>query len=685
MSWVWLHVIFFLMYVGFCFRVASRISMRSLVDVSLTAFTIFCGGIILTGFLLSYFHKIHDVRFWAWAVFIPVFLFYLRFYQLFSRGQQSFSFFSLIGSRIQLLLGWWRGQSGYIRALFVMPLLTVLGLGLVNLLLVLFTVPNEWDSMTGHLVRVLYFIQRHSMAPFMGTNWNIDTYPRSVSTIQIYSYLMLGRHENAFKLIHFLSYWVGVLATFGTAYRISRQYTASLFAALCFGLLPNVLLQSTTTDTDIVLMAYVSCLIYFLFTYHETLKRRYLYLTGIMIGIALGHKITLVLQGPSLLLILIYAVAINVRDLRLSLLRLKHLLVATLFSLVLFTLPTGYLSNLQRYGHPIGPPIATRHQSVERAGGLFSPNLYEQGTRNVVRYAFDFLNLDGLRNLPLIENGPNRWLKAPLMALERASPLRLEAETNYTITAFTYHRPYIFYNGLPYWGVLGFGLLWPLLFLVLLGLIRSRPHVFLGLAVLLHFAALAYSAPYDAFKGRYFISTALYASPFLVLLFRGRHSLHQPGHYVLKSYVALVTGLACISAILAVFLNERSLPVAYRGRAAAFDTPRMEQMTWARPDLTQAYRRFDRLVPERATVALADINDDFEYPLFGKRLSRRLIPINPFTKGLQPIPPQAEYLFFAASVIKPQPGDLRLGTDTTAAMRARVITPAEDYYLRKLR
>ncbi|MFA7472590.1 MAG: hypothetical protein WCY86_06780, partial [Spirosomataceae bacterium] len=74
--------------------------------------------------------------------------------------------------------------------------------------------------------------------------------------------------------------------------------------------------------------------------------------------------------------------------------------------------------------------------------------------------------------------------------------------------------------------------------------------------------------------------------------------------------------------------------------------------------------------------------DDFEYPLYGRKLTRKLISINPFEQGLRPIPPEADYLFFSKNVIAPQPGDIRLGTDTTMK---NMIVPGEDYYLRKLK
>ncbi len=109
----------------------------------------------------------------------------------------------------------------------------------------------------------------------------------------------------------------------------------------------------------------------------------------------------------------------------------------------------------------------------------------------------------------------------------------------------------------------------------------------------------------------------------------------------------------------------------------------MQILTVSRPDITNAYERFDKLVPIDATVALGTINDDYEYPLWGASFKRKLIPINPFEKGLQTIPSDADYLFFSKNVIQPKQGDIRLGTDTT--IKERIIVQGEDYYLRKLK
>ncbi|GAB2542446.1 hypothetical protein GCM10027085_37020 [Spirosoma aerophilum] len=605
--------------------------------------------------------------------------------------QDRFSLRALVNERWQTAQSWFAGLSAYPRFLFSSLFATLVIIAVVNVLLVLFTVPNEWDSMTGHLNRVMQYIQRGTMRHFGGTNWNIDTYPKSVCTLQIYSFLITGRFENGFKFIHHLSYWTAIVAVFGIVQRIGQnRLSASFFCALAYALLPDFLMQAITTETDIVLTAYLSVLLYMLFTYHSTTTQqtsdnRYLYLAGMAFGIAFGHKITFALLLPSVFVIMIYTVFLS-RSIAVTVGRTWRLAGAIVVGVCLWTLPTGYLKNIEVFGHPIGPPTALKHQSVERAGSL--RNLLEQGSRNMVRYTFDHINLDGIRNVKAGAD-VNHAIRQPLVLVEDKLHMRLDEETDFSIQPFAFDRKFAFYNANPYWGVFGFALVLPLLILVLIGVIRSTPHVYLGIALVLHFAALSYSAPYDPFKGRYFIETGLFGITFLALLFlHPRTSVDVPKRTVWKTYVGAITVMGCLSALMCVFLNTRALPFAWTAPdgiafPSAFQSDRVRQMTIGRPDTYVPYKRFDELVPANATVALATINDDYEYPLYGPELSRRLIAIHPFEQGLKPIPKNADYLFFDKSVISPQPGDIRLGTDTT--MRNRMIVPGEDYYLRKLK
>lgn len=705
-----IHFTLFILFLFWVGRLASGIARRSLTEWLLVLFLLFTGSIIATGWILSALYLTANATVWGVSVFgtATLLAFILRklphtntLDRLDEQLTPRFSTRQLLSDRRREFGSWFSALQTFPKFLFVSLFGTLIILAVTNLSLVLFTVPNEWDSMTGHLNRVMQYIQRGTMRHFGGTNWNIDTYPKSVCNLQIYGFLMTGRFENGFKLIHHLSYWVSMVAVFGIVQRIAvlrgqgaalraPSLSASFFCALAYGLLPDFLVQAITTETDIVLTAYLSVLLYMLFAYRVSRDNRYLWFSAMAFGLAFGHKITFALLLPSVFVVMVYTVFWS-QSIAITFERTLRLGVAIVVAVCIWTLPTGYLKNIEVYDHPIGPPTALKHQSVERAGS--KKNLLIQGSRNVIRYGYDHFNLDGIRNLE-VGGKLNTLMRKPAVFLEDKLHMGLNEVTDFSIQPFAFDRRFIFYNANPYWGMIGFGLIFPLLVLVLLRFVRSTPHIFLGLAFGLHFAALSFSAPYDPFKGRYFIETGLFGVIFLSLLFldtkirvdaapAGTPERDRPGRRIWKGYVGLAVVVGCMSAVLCVFLNIRALPFAWHGFPSAFDGNRIKMMTIGRPDVYVPYQRFDELVPDSATVALGTINDDYEYPLYGPNLSRRLIPINPFEKGVQPIPKEADYLFFAKSVIKPQPGDIRLGTDTT--MTENVVVPGEDYYLRKLR
>jgi hypothetical protein len=676
-------ITFFLFLYGISF-VAKKIAQPSLTEWIITCFILFVGSIIPTGFVLSALDLTANVFAWIAGNYVALALHYV-IWSFLIPGKEGYSIRSVMANRGTSFKLWFGELSPYLKTIFAFMFGTLAIIAVTNLILVLFTVPNEWDSMTGHLNRAIRYIQRGTMEHFGGTNWNMDTYPKSPTTIQIYSYLISGNIENAFKLLHHTSYYITLVAVFGIAQRIGRNLSASFFCALAYSMFLDFLMQAVTTETDIVLAAYLSCLMYFLFTYYTSRDNRYLYLAGMTFAIAFGHKVTFALLLPSVFVIMLYTVFLA-PDLKVFFNRFIRLAAAIAIAMLVYTFPTGYIKNIMVFGHPIGPPTALKHQSVERFGSL--PNLFEQGSRNVVRYTYEFCNLDGIRNAQWGYD-LNTIIRKPLVVLEDKLHMRLDEETYYTIVPFAFQRRFDNFNANPYWGIFGFALTLPLIFLVLIRVFRSRVHWFLALAFCLHFAAISYSAVYDPFKGRYFIETGLFGVLFLLLLFSNhRLSIIKPRRNIWKGYVMIVVGLACISAVMSVFLNIRCLPFPAYGNESALKMDRIKFQTFARPDITKAYERYDSIVPANATVALATINDDFEYPLYGEKLTRKLISIHPFEQGLKPIPKDADYLFYARSVIndtskiKALPTDIRLGSDTTVTGLA---VKGQDYYLRKLK
>lgn len=669
--------ILFLSFLLFNGKIASQIASNSFSEIILTSFLFYSGSLILCGYILSYLNLWDSSLSWA---ILPFFLSNAGFHLLknFKCIKKPISTFKLIGSNIQKMD--WEVQSS---TLFERIIFVSMFIGLVMVLsiqgyLVFFTPPNEWDSMTGHLNRILYFLQNGNLNHFIGTNFNVDTYPKSFSSVQVYPFLMNHKNEVWFKFQNLEAYFMLAFALYGSLKKLKISFKTAVLVASLYLFTPIGLIQSTTTDSDIVLAAYISLCVYYLISFAQEHERRFLIFAAWSFAIGFSHKITFVFALPSLFILIIgvYREFLNWNLLKTH---IKTILVAIPLFLLLFTLPSGYLSNIKYYGHPIGPPSATAHQSIERAGSL--ENLLIQGSRNVLRYTFDLMNPDGIRNIPSVE-ALNKQTKGIWRSLDQHLNLGLESVKDFTIQPFRFDRLALFHRGVPIWGFV---------FLILLiGVYQwwkkkektkeDRLVFYLLIGAFLHFLTLAYTAPYDPWKGRYMQSTAVFAFP--VMAYIGRFFGPSEKSIPTKFYWYILSLLTIASGVFTLLLHSRQSIIGMQEQPSILHLNRMQILTYNRPDIYPAYQRFDAIVPKNATVALATINDDFEYPLWGKTFERTLIPINPYEQGLQAIPPQADYLFFAKSLIQPQAGDIRLGTDTTK--NDRVLIPGEDYYLRKL-
>ena len=671
-----MYLIVFISFVLLCLKIASKISNKNFEEIFLIGYVLYSVSIIGTGYILSAGSIWNSSLAWAIMPFFIVILLF-RFFRLpiFTKEQKDTSTFKITGRAIQKLHEVYLTASKSQKTAFSILLVSFLLLHSLQLAVTYYTPPNEWDSMTGHLNRILYFLQNGSFQHFIGTNWNIDTYPKSFSSIQVYPFLMTNWNEHFFKLPNLSAYWLLFVGSYAILKRMQLSFISSFFCASLVLFIPISIIQSTSTDTDIVLAAYLISFVYFLISYMYTQQTIYIYLSALAFSIALSHKITFVFSFLPIGVLVIYIIRnTNFNSWQKS---LRHFLVAYTLFVGLLTLPTGYISNYIHYGHPIGPKTATQHQSVERAGTL--TNLVQHGSRNFIRYQFDLINLDGLRNINQIETF-QKSIKPFFRKIDQSLHLGLEKETTFTIIPFSFDRRFEFYNGTPIYGIFYLIFVLPALFF----LIRHKTesiYTYFFMAFFLHLLALSFTAAYDPWKGRYMLSSLVYLIP-IVGNFLHKNSLFQSSQ-IGKSFLIISAICISLTGLTSILLHLRALPFGAYQKPSIFNLSRMEALTISRPDITTAYKKFEAIVPEDATVALGTINDDYEYPLWGARFKRKLIPINPFEQGLQPIPPQADYLFFAKSVIKPIPGDIELGTSHN--IQTGIIVPAEDYYLRKLK
>ena len=677
-----MYLIFFFSFVIFLWQIhrnASYIS-ESLSDYFIKLFFGLVSCVIPTGFLLSEFNLINQAIAWGIGVNILAFLFSLLFRQITDNQLFSISI-AIKGLRIKFT-DFWKSQSLISKVSFG---ILFVGLGIttiINLIILFVTVPNEWDSMTGHLVKCAYYLQNGNMNRLGGTTWTIDFYPNSLPTLQIFGYHVLG--EKGFKVIHYICYWLFALSAYGIAFKISKNFTAALLVGLISALLPTALVQASTTESDIVLSAYLGCLTYFLFSFKEKPNKLNISLIALMCGVWIGHKITFMLIAPAMLVVVLHTVLFQKAFYK----NIKLFIATFIIAIGIYALPTGYIGNVREVGKfSLGslsaPPMVMQWHGVEHYSGK---DKIKNLALNIGRYSSEFLNFDGLRSSEVGQKLNESFRYLPNKIFKN---LNLESEDFTVVSYFSFEHPIRFYLERPYWGIIGFGIVFPIMIILLVKFLRNfkkttsteKSLMVLSLAAVLHFLSLCYSAPYDPIKARYFLNMAVWCMPLLSIISPTQTLPDREGFKKLFYFCLLLLYLIVSLSGICVILLTRIHPIF--SEKNIFNMSRMEQLTIARPHIYEAYKKFNEVVPPNAIVALGtqQEHEDFEYPLWGASFQRKLIPIHPFRSAVKPIPAEAQYLFYSKGVIPFQEGDILLNSVDNNAD-----TPVEEsqFFLRPL-
>jgi len=438
-------------------------------------------------------------------------------------------------------------------------------------------------------------------------------------------------------------------------------------------LLVVVLLEASTPQNDHIIAAYLGSIIYFLFAFREKEENKYLALAALDIGLVAGASAKSFIYLPLAFFIAGYVLISKKTRFR----NIAYFSASIVIAIVLFTLPAGYVENYRNFGHPLG----TRELREFSFSGKPIEYIAQKGSKNLLRYGLDNLSLDGLPPLEIV-----RKTEAIIKALPRTiiEGLGIDLESGDLRTPFTYEKPAIFFSheGWSSWGIFGFALIWIVVLLSLIGVIRSRDNRIMSFAAIMVILAMSFEGYYELHRGRFLISCAVFAVPTIGIMLRTKRK-------TIQAYVLLVVLLGCISAVSSVVLRPARPLVSASELVdefpqisefqflpkSIFEMGRLAQVMANAWGLYPAYKAYDLLVPEDATVAVYLYGDNYySYPLFGENLTREIIPINSFVEGFKEIPKDADYLLYLEGFPQASSRDLRLGS----GLRLRRLPGADD-------
>ncbi len=468
------------------------------------------------------------------------------------------------------------------------PALAFLGVTLalalaVELVLAVAVAPNNWDSMTYHLARVAYWLQEQSVLHFSGGTGRQLAQPPNGEFLQGWTLAVTDTDRFA-PVIQWIAL-VGLLpAIAGIARLLGFSWPASAFAAALFALLPQPVLQATSTQNDLIAAFFAAATVLLGWRGLRDRHRGELVIGGAALGLAVGTKGTFLLALPGLALVL-GIVAARVRPPR-------HVLAAAAGCAAIGVIALGifnYALNVDTYGGPLGP-IST---AVERVSPLGD---------NAVRSGWSLVDMPGTK----VE-----WVDSLLSkpAYRVFGDLRSPSFAGYTSdTAVN--------EDTSAYGLLGFLLIPPLLIITVVApRVRPEARAVAGAALLVIVLSWIFTEQ-NPWVGRLLMTAIALGAPLLAFLYE-------------RSWMRTLAIVGAVVSLVPSLLTSVSKPILTPPNTPTILAhDRLSQQTRQRPEVAPAVRALDRVVPSDATIGLVRGGDSWDYVFFGPDRARRVVPMS---------------------------------------------------------
>lgn len=188
------------------------------------------------------------------------------------------------------ILGAWRNIQGFslyewIGIIFVGIILSL------TLLIAVLSLPNNFDSLTYHMARVAEWIQ-HQSVRFFSTAIPRQNHAMPLAEYAILHLQILSRSDRFANLVQWaiFSTSIVVVSLFTKELNVSRS--GQIFVSVLVAALPMAILQSLSTQNDLVAGVFCSIFAYFLMRTTKTLNLVDALFASLSMGLALLMKVT---------------------------------------------------------------------------------------------------------------------------------------------------------------------------------------------------------------------------------------------------------------------------------------------------------------------------------------------------------------------------------------------------------
>ena len=529
--------------------------------------------------------------------------------------------------------------------------ITVALVAIANLFTAVLSAPHNIDSHTCHLARTAHFLQQGSLNWYPTNMWAQVSHPRNHPVLLAYAWKLGG--QNATQLVNFSAWLISGVCVFGIVFNLLQDRLVAWVSALLTLLLVNGMLIATTTQNDMIVAVQSGTAIYLMSAWYRAGSRRYLWLLALPLFIGLGVKASVVLLIPALMVVALASIISRKMQFSESFFIPCMIVAATVLIGVVAAIPTGYLQNVFRYGHPLGVEhVRTRH-TLE---GLPRNTQFAETGKNALRYAIDSTSFDGVKRDSKIDELRNSGVAAVGRLLETFD-CRLE-QNDHSKQKFFLRRPFRNHEDFSWWGVAGMLLIWPSVAYSFYSARKNRIVFIYALAFVVFLMCQGY-AQYDPWRGRYFTwATPMVMVPVALLI--SALLKHRMG----QTFLMLAVVVVCLTSGRALLYRTNSFLVDKGQQKSIFAMDRIDQICRNTPQLADVIRAFEKEVTEPAAIAVAITGKDYLYPYYGDRHQHTISYVHPNAQAVNEASGSYDFLIFTdeGGKLIPAANDVLLGS-----------------------
>lgn len=191
----------------------------------------------------------------------------------------------------------------YLKLLLIGVTAIVFAIGLIALI----APPNNWDSMTYHMGRVVHWIQNRSVAHYP-THIIRQLHPGPWSSFAIAHLQILSRSDRFANLIQWMSMIGSLIGVSAIANQLCAGVRGQVFSVVVCATIPMGILQASSTQNDYVLAFWLICLSYcVLEAIQSKFETQWVLAAGVGLGLAILTKGTAYLYAFPFCLWLLFA------------------------------------------------------------------------------------------------------------------------------------------------------------------------------------------------------------------------------------------------------------------------------------------------------------------------------------------------------------------------------------------